>query len=332
MAIAGLGTSQVEIAGQFSASIGSVTPGLRCVIKGHIIKSTDHRDKRRAEGVGMARLDDVRAAIRAQDQAWEAGATRIGETYESGRFHGLGFAPKGRELGGGRGKLSQQSFAFQGAAPPRYVDWRDVNGDDWITSVRDQGQCGSCVSFATCAVLESRTKIRLADPHHTVQLSVAHLFFCGAGDSGCEDGWQIGSALKRCRDTGVGKEDDFRYKPRNARCKEIDPVVRVERWRRISKNDERKQALYQRGPVIGAMVVYSDILWYRGGVYRPTTTETIGLHAIAVIGYDDEKGCWLVKNSWGAAWGEGGFARIGYGTCGVDAQFEFYDPQVMFVG
>ncbi len=63
---------------------------------------------------------------------------------------------------------------------------------------------------------------------------------------------------------------------------------------------------------------------------RPTTSEIIGHHAILVIGYDDTKGAWWIKNSWGTAWGEGGFARVGYGTCGLDGQYDFYDPHVEF--
>jgi hypothetical protein len=39
-----------------------------------------------------------------------------------------------------------------------------------------------------------------------------------------------------------------------------------------------------------------------------------------VVGYDDDHGCWICKNSWGTGWGEGGFFRIAYGQCGIDAQ------------
>lgn len=35
-------------------------------------------------------------------------------------------------------------------------------------------------------------------------------------------------------------------------------------------------------------------------------------HAVALVGYDDERGCWLFENSWGAEWGDGGFFGIPY--------------------
>jgi len=276
----------------------------------------------------MSKLDEVKQSIESQGLRWEAGTTEVGKQYESGNFRGLGFSTKGREPGGGKGRLPQQTFAFQTFIAPDEVDWRRVEGKDWTTNVRDQSQCGACVAFATCATLESRLKILKEDPHYHVELSVSHLFFCGAGDNACDDGWQIGNALKRCREKGVGLESKFRYTGKQQKCKEIDTVVRVSRWRRVMDSSDRRRAICLRGPVIGGMIVYSDFLWYKAGVYRPTTSESIGLHAVSVIGYDDTAGCWVVKNSWGTAWGEGGFFRIGYGCCGLDGQFPFYDPAV----
>jgi C1A family cysteine protease len=171
-------------------------------------------------------------------------------------------------------------------------------------------------------------KIKNRDPHFTADLSVAHLFFCGAGENGCDEGWQIGQALKHCKKDGVGNESNFRYSDRQLPCQTITPCVRVTRWRRVKETLERKDAIRSRGPVVAGMVIYKDFGYYRSGVYRPTTADSIGLHAVSVIEYDDDKGCWIVKNSWGTTWGEGGFVRIGYGTCGIDAQFEFYDPEV----
>jgi cathepsin L len=37
-------------------------------------------------------------------------------------------------------------------------------------------------------------------------------------------------------------------------------------------------------------------------------------HAVLLIGWDDEKQAWLIKNSWGEQWGEKGFAWIKYGS------------------
>lgn len=275
----------------------------------------------------MATLSETKSAIERSGVGWEAGNTPIGREFAAGSMRRFGFAPKGREPAGGRGSMPSQTFAFNAAPLPSSIDWRSVENKNYVTGIADQGQCGSCVAFATCAVLESRAKIFKQDPFHVIELSEAHLFFCGT-TNGCENGWTPASALKHCRDKGVGLEKDFPYDAKQQRCKEISPALHVSRWRRLSNSHERREAIVRRGPVIGGMVVYGDLLWYRSGVYRPVTAEAIGLHAVAIIGFDDELSCWLVKNSWGSGWGEGGYCRIGYGTCGIDAQFPFYDPAV----
>lgn len=42
---------------------------------------------------------------------------------------------------------------------PENFDWRDVNGVNYVTPVRDQASCGSCYTFASMAQLESRVRI-----------------------------------------------------------------------------------------------------------------------------------------------------------------------------
>ncbi len=282
----------------------------------------------------MTELDRIRQAITTQGLAWKAGLTPIAKLHGAGQLSPgvFGLAPRGREPGGGWRSARAVEFGRAGCTPlPASRDWRDVEGRDWVTPVRDQGLCGSCVAFATCAALESRMRIVNQDASLDLTLSVADLFFCGTGTDGCEKGWQPGLALARCRDHGVGRDADFPYFGRQAYCQGIPPVVRVRRWRKATAAEARKEALCTRGPVVGAMVVYADFLYYRGGVYRPTTSEILGLHAITVIGYDDPAGYWAIKNSWGRGWGEDGFGRVGYGSTGIDAQFAFYDVDVDWI-
>jgi C1A family cysteine protease len=290
----------------------------------------------------MISLADVRKCIAETGLSWDATETELSRAAarEGAAFRRLGFAPRGREPAGGAGRQSRQAFAFAAGDLPKSVDWRSVNGEDWTTPVRDQGTCGSCVAFATCAVLETRAKIKVQNPNLDISLSVAHLFFCNGPRDGCDLGWQPGSALLQCRDQGVPAEASFRYaRPRELRCtarlRSAPPIVKAPRWRRLHiKNSDhlvRKRAIVERGPVIAGMIIYGDFLYYRGGQYRPVTDEALGLHAVAVVGYDDAKATWLIKNSWGTAWGEGGYAQVGYGTCGLGSQFDFYDPEVDYL-
>lgn len=83
--------------------------------------------------------------------------------------------------------------------------------------------------------------------------------------------------------------------------------------------------------MVAGMAVYQDFFSYAGGVYKHVSGNLAGYHAISVVGYSETDKCWICKNSWGPNWGETlaggtrGWFRIGYGQCGIDTQFAFYD-------
>lgn len=280
----------------------------------------------------MARLEleEVQAAIRERGVSWEAGETDI-TPYLDADPRDIGLF--GLSLDGLKQEALEKRAAAAGVtvppSPPPAIDWRKVNGRRWITEIRDQRTCGACVAFATCAVLESRAKLVQDNVNLSIDLSEAHLFFCGAG-AACYTGWDIEQALEFCRDCGVGLERDFPYTPMNQACRQIEPVVKVSSWEPKMSAYYRKQAIDQNGPVIAGMKVFEDLYYYCGGVYQHVTGDLRGLHAVAVIGYDDSQNCWIVKNSWGTGWGEEGFMRIAYKE--LDTEFPFYDPCVTYLG
>jgi hypothetical protein len=68
--------------------------------------------------------------------------------------------------------------------------------------------------------------------------------------------------------------------------------------------------------------VYANtgFMQYGGGVFSgcPSDAANYINHAVLLIGYDDSTSSWLVKNQWGAGWGESGYIRIGYSRdCGM---------------
>jgi hypothetical protein len=64
-----------------------------------------------------------------------------------------------------------------------------------------------------------------------------------------------------------------------------------------------------------------DAFYYTGGVYEEVWSSNEWVeafqgvnHCITVVGYDDTGGYWILKNSWGAGWGEGGYFSVPYGN------------------
>jgi len=47
-------------------------------------------------------------------------------------------------------------------------------------------------------------------------------------------------------------------------------------------------------------------------------------HAVAIVGFDDARGVWIIKNSWGTDEGDGGFYLVSYDSCGIENQRHTY--------
>jgi hypothetical protein len=224
-----------------------------------------------------------------------------------------------------RSARSSEFNMMVAAPPPPAIDWRSNNGN-WVTPVRDQSTCGSCVAFATVAAIESRVLIAENAPGADFDLSEAHLFYCGVSNA-CALGWQPPPALAQAQHPGIGREASFPYKPGNQPCPigGVPVVVTAGTQSTAATTVARKQALLD-GPVIACLAVYGDFFHYGSGVYRHVTGNLAGYHAVCVVGYDDANACWIAKNSWNTSWGEHGYFRIRYGECGIDSQYPFYYP------
>lgn len=198
---------------------------------------------------------------------------------------------------------------------PSKVDWRDRYGADFTTSVKDQGQCGSCVAFAVVASIESRLEVRLMQPGLNPDLSEAHVFYCGCGAC-CWRGWWNYEALDHIVEHGVSDEACFPYQIGDPPCELCsdwqERTVNLTHWVGVEGRDGMKQAIADNGPISVVIEVRGDFFGYKSGVYCPTVPFGGGLHAVEVVGYDDEAGYWIAKNSWGTGWGEEGWFRIGY--------------------
>lgn len=211
------------------------------------------------------------------------------------------------------------------AAPAASFDLTKVNGGSYITPIKDQGNCGSCVAFGTTAAVEGTLRWQSRDPNLGVDLSEAQLFYCIAvAQQGrtCDSGWDVASALNAYQKSGIADEACFPYTAGDQACSlcanSQSRLTKITDWHYVDTAADMKTWLSTRGPLVTCMAVYDDFMYYTGGVYSPTSTNVLGGHCVCAVGYDDTDGCWICKNSWGTGWGEGGFFRIAYGQCGID--------------
>lgn len=211
---------------------------------------------------------------------------------------------------------------------PRSWDWRSVNDKNWVSPVRSQGGCGSCVAFGVAAALESHQRIEENRADLNVDVSEAALFFipdrqCNPGDT--RYGWSIPSALDFLIDEGACSEESYPYQGVNQNAELIEGTeltLKITGYDSTTQVGQMKRWLCEEGPLIASYTVYEDfdVYWNGGanGVYTHVTGNRRGGHVVAVIGYDDTESCWICKNSWGSTRGNDGCFRIGYGQCGID--------------
>jgi C1A family cysteine protease len=208
--------------------------------------------------------------------------------------------------------------------PPWFItiDWRNRKGRNNVTSVKDQGGCGSCVAFGTTATLES---MLLIEHNVGLDLSEAELLNCGGGSCG---GWWPDSAVSYLLSQGIAQESCFPYQPQNMVCTTCSErngeAIQISNQITINDVVQRKQYIENIGPVMCVFEVFQDFYSYTGGIYSHVWGSSVGLHCVEVIGFNNFFGYWICKNSWGTGFGENGFFKIAFGECQIDTTFPFW--------
>jgi len=208
---------------------------------------------------------------------------------------------------------------------PRSKDWRAAGV---VTPVKSQGQCGSCWAFSTVAAVESWVALHGGG---LLDLSEQELVDCDPVDHGCvggdlEDPFRYVSSKK-----GLLLEASYPYESAAGQCAPPPHQPRfgnVSGCLKIPRGDEEaiRAAVCQKGPVCVGLHAGESFHRYSGGVFDDPQCGTHLNHGVLIVGYgtsEEDGPFWLLKNSWGTHWGEGGYMRMrragpGDGVCGIN--------------
>merc|ERR1712191_14986 len=239
------------------------------------------------------------------------------------------------------------NFVASGSALPAAVDWRSTanpKSQVQVTSVKDQGSCGSCWSFGSSATFEgAMCSSGAQDCTSWSGASEQELVDCGGKDNtalgpyydmACNGGW-IDNALYYIQTQGgIASYDSYPYTSGATKqagactADNANSVGTVQTCGATAKNSESEltSALAQ----VGAMGIAIDaggigFQLYSSGVYVSNSCSSTRLnHAVTAVGYGtmDGQDYFTVKNSWGTAWGDAGYILMAANRnnqCGVAA-------------
>jgi C1A family cysteine protease len=208
-------------------------------------------------------------------------------------------------------KSAKKNYTTRDELPP-FLDWRNNNGN-FVTPVKDQGNCGSCWAFSTIAALESQLMISTGQ---SPDLSEQIVMSC-SGAGSCEGG-SLTAASDFFKNVGVASESCYPYTETDGNYADAcsswrSSAYKIDNWTYVYNTiNNLKSAIYDNGPVATTMAVYTDFFYYGSGVYRYTWGKLEGYHGVTIVGWDDAEGCFIVKNTWGPWWGGSGYFRIAY--------------------
>ncbi|XP_042506263.1 vignain-like [Macadamia integrifolia] len=208
---------------------------------------------------------------------------------------------------------------------PASIDWRQKGA---VTPIKNQGQCGSCWTFSTVVAVEGINQIKT---QNLLSLSEQQLVDCDTGDGnqGCNGGLMDRAFEYIKKVGGITTEESYPYTATNTTCavsKVNAPLVTIDGHQNVPPFEISLMKAVANQPVSVAIDASGQAFqFYSEGVFTgPCGTELD--HGVAAVGYGttvDGTNYWIVKNSWGADWGEQGYIRIQRGIpaqggrCGI---------------
>lgn len=195
-----------------------------------------------------------------------------------------------------------------------------------ITTIQNQGSCGSCWAFSTTQTMADALMLYGTYPG---QPSQQYMVDCDTQNSGCGGG-DFNSLDTVVSPKGAPLAKDYPYTARDGRCRTLPAAASIVDWHYVGSSNKQpttadiQRALVQFGPISVDVSAGGSFMNYSSGIYNACGQYGID-HMTNIVGWNNEgavanangeypagKGYWIMRNSWGTGWGEQGWMRIRY--------------------
>ena len=202
----------------------------------------------------------------------------------------------------------------------------DYRKDGLVTRVKNQGSCGSCWAFSAVGSLEGAYAKHFGE---LKEFSEQQLVACDKFSHGCNGGLMTNGFFHWMQSAPI-LEADYEYDiTKQNDCQETEIPTEIPELEYGYRVDVGWQCLYKAlGHGVTSVSIRAEndsFRSYSGGVIDGDDCGTDLDHGVTLVGYEAETDAWIIKNSWGANWGESGYVRIkratdGKGICGINQQ------------
>ena len=267
-------------------------------------------------------LDKIREHNKLGKSYWLGLTTLADLTQEEYRTFYLNAELKNVE----KSTATMETFSHANVKAADKIDWRTKGA---VTPVKNQGMCGSCWAFSTTGSVEGINFIKTGN---LTSVSEEQLVNCDKVDHGCSGGLMDNAFKYIINNGGIDTEADFPYHAFSLwrtcpQDKEFNHAVTISDFEDVPVNnkDALIQAISAQPVSVAIEADHFAFQHYSGGVITSDGCGDQLDHGVLAVGFDTtaDTPFWLVKNSWGAAWGEEGYVRLAItvsdnqGECGI---------------
>jgi len=223
-------------------------------------------------------------------QTWQMGINQFTDMNEEERMAFLGFYQDSNWENATR--ISAKDLP---AAPDSY-DWRQHGA---VNPIRNQGQCGTCWTFASTGAVESAYFVKT---QKLPQLSEAQQASCDTHGGSNENAFAYLKTTQAC------SAGSFPYTCPTTGCKSCTSAVpKLSGYTVVQPGDANAVAAIAKQPVAIGIAASGDFMSYKSGIYNGNCSGGRD-HAVILVGYGSNY--FILRNSWATSWGEAGYMRI----------------------